>query len=247
MGISFPVQIIYADGSKADCSATLQTSLLVAAMRSNMYIRHDCGGKALCGTCRVQVLTGKTVPKEAREASLLERIQANPDERLACQLFVMAPIIVRVDYNRKRMSSEHTMVKGDTAMERLHEGLTGKRELIVEEKHTAQHLGSGGVPVFATPMMVLAMEEAALNAVDHLLEANQVTVGYHLDVKHLAATPLGMKIRAEATLVKIDGKMLYFTVEAYDEKEKIGEGTHIRAIIDITKFKEKLAKKTGAA
>mgnify|MGYP005840644373 FL=1 len=128
-------------------------------------------------------------------------------------------------------------------MESLREGLTGKRELLVEEKHTAAHLGSGGVPVFATPMMVLAMEEAALNAVDHLLGDNQVTVGYHLDVKHLAATPLGMKVRTEARLVKIDGKMLHFIVEAFDEKEKIGEGTHIRAIINLEKFKEKLAKK----
>ncbi len=129
-------------------------------------------------------------------------------------------------------------------METLHEGLQGKRELVVEQRHTAAHLGSGGVPVYATPMMILAMEEAAVNAVDSLLEENQVTVGYHLDVKHLAATPLGMKVRAEATLVKVDGKMLHFAVAAYDEREKIGEGTHIRVIIDVPRFKEKLAKKT---
>ncbi len=245
MGISFPVQLLYADDSTINFNTTLQTTVLVAAMRNRVYIRHDCGGRAQCGTCRVKVLAGGTAPKGTREASLLEKLNAHPDERLACQLFAMAPLTVQVNYNSKPMSFEQMILKGDNTMEKLHEGLTGKRELIVEEKHTAQHLGSGGVPVFATPMMVLAMEEAALNAVDHLLEPNQVTVGYQLDVRHLAATPLGMKVRAEAKLVKIDGKMLHFIVEAYDEKEKIGEGTHIRAIIDIARFKEKLARKAG--
>lgn len=247
MGISFPVHVVYADGSHASFTTTLQSSLLLAAMRNNVYIRHECGGKAQCGMCRVKVISGKAAPKEARETAVLERLNAKPDERLACQLFAMAPLLVQVPYNQKLMRFEQSRVQGGKSMETLHEGLTGIRELVVEEKHTAQHLGSGGVPVFATPMMILTMEEAALNAVDHLLEPNQVTVGYHLDVTHLAATPLGMKVRAEAKLVKIDGKMLHFTVEAYDEKEKIGEGTHIRAIIDITKFKEKMAKKAGSA
>lgn len=130
-------------------------------------------------------------------------------------------------------------------MERLRPGLRAERSLMVEERHTAAHLGSGGVPVYATPMMVLAMEEAALAAVDPLLEPGQATVGYHLDVRHLAATPMGMRVRAVAVLTKIDGKMLHFTVEAYDDREKIGEGTHLRAIISMEKFKAKLAAKTA--
>ncbi|NLJ45092.1 MAG: thioesterase family protein [Treponema sp.] len=130
-------------------------------------------------------------------------------------------------------------------MPNLEPGLSGERSLIVEERHTAAHLGSGGVPVYATPMMVLAMEEAALSAVDPRLEPGQATVGYHLDVKHLAATPQGMRVTARAELLAVDGKMLSFKVEAFDEKEKIGEGTHIRAIVNLDKFREKLAAKAG--
>lgn len=101
MGIAFPVQLVYADGSTVTFNITLQNSLLVAAMRNTAYIRHDCGGKAQCGTCRVKVLAGKAAPKGVREASLLEKINADSDERLACQLFPMAPIKVQVNYNRK--------------------------------------------------------------------------------------------------------------------------------------------------
>ncbi|HPE37683.1 MAG TPA: thioesterase family protein, partial [Spirochaetales bacterium] len=125
-------------------------------------------------------------------------------------------------------------------------GIRGERSLVVNEELTARHLGSGGVPVYATPMMVLAMEEAALNAVDHLLNPGMATVGYHLDIRHLAATPLGMRVTASAELVKVDGRMLTFRVEARDEVELVGEGTHVRAIIDTEKFAAKLKAKTGA-
>jgi len=132
-------------------------------------------------------------------------------------------------------------------MQTLAPGLSGQRSLVVEERHTAGHLGSGGAPVYATPMMVLAMEEAALGAVDPLLEPGKATVGYSLDVKHLAATPIGMRVTATATLLSVDGKMLTFRVEARDERELIGEGTHIRAIIDLERFKAKLAAKSAPA
>jgi predicted thioesterase len=122
----------------------------------------------------------------------------------------------------------------------------GRKELVVEERHTAAHLGSGGVPVYATPMMVLAMEEAALGAVDRLLGPGEATVGYSLDVKHLAATPLGMRVVATAELVAIEGRMLTFRVEARDDAELIGEGTHVRAVIDTERFKAKLEKKIAA-
>jgi len=131
-------------------------------------------------------------------------------------------------------------------MEELKPGIRGERSLVVDEELTARHLGSGGVPVYATPMMVLAMEEAALNAVDHLLSPGMATVGYHLDIRHLAATPLGMRVTASAELVKVDGRMLTFKVEASDEVELVGEGTHVRAIIDTEKFAAKLRAKTGA-
>ncbi|MBU0928998.1 MAG: thioesterase family protein [Spirochaetes bacterium] len=125
----------------------------------------------------------------------------------------------------------------------LEPGLIGRRELVVEERHTAGHLGSGGVPVYATPMMVLAMEEAALAAVDHLLRPGEATVGYSLDVRHLAATPVGMRVVATAELVAVDGRMLTFRVEARDDAELIGEGTHVRAVISMDRFKAKLAAK----
>jgi fluoroacetyl-CoA thioesterase len=128
-------------------------------------------------------------------------------------------------------------------MNKLEPGITGEKSVMVEQGNTASHLGSGGVPVFATPMMILAMEEAALGAVDKLLEPGQATVGYHLDVKHLAATPVGMRVTARAELLSVEGKMLTFRVEAFDEKEKIGEGTHVRAIVVLDRFKEKMAKK----
>lgn len=128
-------------------------------------------------------------------------------------------------------------------MGELRVGLTGRKELMVEERHTASHLGSGGVPVYATPMMVLAMEEAALSAVDPLLDDGRATVGVSLDVRHLAATPLGMRVTASAELMRIDGRMLTFRVEARDEAELIGEGTHVRAVVDLERFKDKLAKK----
>ncbi len=109
-------------------------------------------------------------------------------------------------------------------------------EVVVEEKDTAVAFGSGNIMVFATPMMVGLMENAALNAVDPHLPEGYQTVGIHLDIKHLAATPVGMKARAEAELVAIEGKKLSFKVEAYDEYDKIGEGTHERFIVSFEKF-----------
>jgi len=130
-------------------------------------------------------------------------------------------------------------------MAELKPGLVGEKSLIVEAKHTARHLGSGGVDVFATPAMVALMEEAALGAVDPLLPPGQLTVGSSLDVRHIAPTPLGMKVTARAELLAVDGRMLSFRVEAFDEREKIGEGTHVRAVIQLDRFSAKLAAKKG--
>ncbi|MDI6707219.1 MAG: thioesterase family protein, partial [Bacillota bacterium] len=124
--------------------------------------------------------------------------------------------------------------------------LNSKIETIVKEKDTAANFGSGGVEVFATPMMIGLMENAALSAVDLHLPKGYATVGTHLDVKHLAATPIGMKVYATAELIEIDGKRLVFKVEAYDEKEKIGEGMHERYIINLERFLDKTAEKKNS-
>jgi predicted thioesterase len=118
----------------------------------------------------------------------------------------------------------------------LKEGLEGISEKIVTEDDTAAKFGSGGVYVFATPMMIGLMENAALNAVDKELPEGYSTVGIHVDIKHLAATPMGVKVTAKAVLEKIEGKKLYFKVESYDEQKKIGEGTHTRYIINKEEF-----------
>lgn len=125
----------------------------------------------------------------------------------------------------------------------LQPGIGSEKVIVVEPKHVASHLGSGGVPVYATPSMVLHMEEASRDAVDHLLEAGQVTVGAFIGAKHLAPTPLGMKVRIRSELVKAEGRTLTFKVEAWDEVEKIGEADHIRAIVDLGRFGEKIERK----
>jgi len=121
-------------------------------------------------------------------------------------------------------------------MAELKPGLVGEATLIVEEKHTARHLGSGGVNVLATPIMIALMEEAGRNAVERWLEPGQLTVGASLDVRHLAPTPMGMKVTARAELLAVDGRRLTFRVEAHDERETVGEGTHVRAIINLERF-----------
>ncbi|MGO8694681.1 MAG: thioesterase family protein [Rectinemataceae bacterium] len=130
-------------------------------------------------------------------------------------------------------------------MSELKPGLTGERTIIVEEKHTARHFGSGGLSVYATPMMVLHMEEAAHSAVAALLPEGSSTVGASLEIRHLAPTAVGSRVTARAALIKMDGRLLTFNVEAFDEKEKIGEGIHVRAIIDIERFAAKVRAKSA--
>jgi len=129
----------------------------------------------------------------------------------------------------------------------LEVGASAEKTVTVERSHTASHLGSGGVPVYATPTMVLHMEETARSAVDHLLGPGKATVGASIGVRHLAPTPLGMKVTIHAELVGIEGRQLTFKVEARDEVEKIGEADHVRVIIDIDRFGEKLARKREQA
>jgi predicted thioesterase len=126
-------------------------------------------------------------------------------------------------------------------------GLKGERSETVTDKNTAAAWGSGGLPVYATPAMAALMEGAALSASDPLLPEGWSTVGTELAIKHLSASPPGMKIRAEAELLSLDGRTLVFRVEAFDEAGKIGEGTHGRFIVEEERFlKKALGKKIQA-
>ena len=122
-------------------------------------------------------------------------------------------------------------------------GAKGRAETVVTEQNTAAAVGSGLVPVFATPYMIALMENAAVNALTPYMEENQGTVGTHLDVSHDAATPIGMKVWAEAELTAVDGKALTFAVTAYDEAGVIGKGTHNRFVITVDRFLAKAEKK----
>jgi len=131
--------------------------------------------------------------------------------------------------------------------EELKPGLKGEAELVVGEEHTALQVGSGRVRVFATPLMIALMETAAVAAVEDALAPGQQSVGTHVDVHHLAATPVGMTVRAIAELMKVDGRTLTFRVAAVDEKEPIGEGVHVRALVDAERFVTRMQAKLDQA
>ena len=118
-------------------------------------------------------------------------------------------------------------------------GIRGEQTIIVTEQQTAKYLGSGELAVFATPCMIALMENTAYKSVQPFLDPGQGTVGTLLNVKHLAATPVGMKVRCETRLIEIDRKRLVFEVKAFDACGLIGEGTHERFIIDNQKFMQK--------
>ncbi len=113
----------------------------------------------------------------------------------------------------------------------------------VEAEHSADRHGNPGVDVFTTPVLCEWTEEAAVSAVADQLGPAMITVGIRIDLKHLAATPMGMMVRVKATLKEIDERNLIFAVEAYDEKEKISECTHERFIVTKSRFLEKVAEK----
>ena len=125
----------------------------------------------------------------------------------------------------------------------LKPGLKAEKDDTVNEKNTAHTVGSGGLAVYATPAMIGLMENAAISAVEDLLPQGWSTVGTEINIKHLSATPLGMKVKAMAELLGIDGRTLSFKVEAFDETGKIGEGSHSRFIIESEKFLAKAAAK----
>ena len=122
-------------------------------------------------------------------------------------------------------------------------GLTGSAEIMVGDEHTAPRVGSGRVRVLATPVMINVMEAAALAAAEHLLPAGHQSLGTHLNVSHYAATPVGMRLRATAEVTKIEGRNIEFRVEAHDEKERVGDGTHVRVVVNVERFDQRVQRK----
>ena len=125
----------------------------------------------------------------------------------------------------------------------IDKGIKGRREQTVTPEMSAARIGSGLVEVFATPMMVALIEQTCLESVLPQLEEGQGTVGTLVNVSHVSATPVGMRVWCESELVEVDRRRLVFKVKAYDECGLIGEGTHERFIIDNTKFMEKIKNK----
>lgn len=121
----------------------------------------------------------------------------------------------------------------------LEAGIKGRDTVQVVHENTAAVVGSGMLEVFATPMMIALMEKTACESVAPYLQEGQGSVGTELNVKHVAATPVGMTVTCETELVEVDGRRLVFRVEAYDEVGLIGTGTHERFVVNNEKFQSK--------
>ncbi len=128
-------------------------------------------------------------------------------------------------------------------MDALKPGLRGRAELVVDEEHTAPRVGSGRVHVLATPVMINLIEAAALDAVERLLPAGRQSLGTVLNVRHVAATPVGMRVAATAEVTGVEGRTIRFRVEARDDKDLIGDGTHERVVVNVAKFDERVQRK----
>jgi len=126
-------------------------------------------------------------------------------------------------------------------MRQIPVGARGSFNLLVQPEHLANRFKDATLPpVFATPVMIMAMENAALNAIKAYLEPGESAVGTAVNVRHLAATPAGRLVTAEAEVTKVDGRQVEFTVRATDGTKEIGAGSHSRAVIDMAKFTRRL-------
>jgi len=123
-------------------------------------------------------------------------------------------------------------------------GMRASTEIVVGTRDTAHHVGSGKIKVLATPVMVMLLEEAALNAVEEHLPAGFQTVGTRLDISHVAATPVGMRVTASAEVTEVVGRKLTFRLWADDEVERIGEGMHERIVVQVDRFDERVRRKS---
>ena len=130
-----------------------------------------------------------------------------------------------------------------SVLSRITPGLTGTAEIVVGPEHTAPFVGSGRIAVLATPVMINVIEAASLAAVEHLLPAGHQSLGIHLDVSHVAATPVGLRVTATAEVIGIEGRTIKFRVEARDEVETIGGGSHERVVVSVERFDERVQRK----
>jgi len=128
-------------------------------------------------------------------------------------------------------------------MDLLKPGLRGRAELMVAEEHTAPRVGSGRVRVLATPVMINLFEAAALDAVERLLPPGRQSLGTVLNVRHIAATPVGMRVTATAEVTEVEGRTIRFRLEARDERDLIGDGSHERVVVNVAKFDERVQRK----
>jgi fluoroacetyl-CoA thioesterase len=122
-------------------------------------------------------------------------------------------------------------------------GLKGSAQLVVGPEHTAPFVGSGRIPVLATPVMINVIERAALNAVEHLLPPGHQSLGIQLDVSHVAATPVGLRVTATAEVLRLEGRTITFRVEARDDIEAIGGGIHQRVVVSVARFDARVQRK----
>ena len=128
----------------------------------------------------------------------------------------------------------------NTQADELKPGLAATVEIVVGTRDTAAHVGSGKIGVLATPILVTLLESAALQAVERYMPPGRQTVGTRLDISHTAATPVGMRVRAHAELVKVEGRKLTFRLHAEDDSEAIAEGTHERLMISVERFDQRM-------
>jgi predicted thioesterase len=126
-------------------------------------------------------------------------------------------------------------------------GMASEERFVIEERHLAPHIGSGSARVLATPALIGLMERVAHQFLARQLPGGQSSVGTHVDVRHLAPTPLGETIRVRAEVVSVDKNRVTFHIQAWDEHEPIGEGQHERAVIDLDRFLKRVAFKSTPA
>src|SRR6202030_3551020 len=130
-----------------------------------------------------------------------------------------------------------------SVLSRITPGLTGTAEIVVGPAHTAPFLRSGPLAALGTPVMITVIEAASLAAIEHLLPAGHQSLGIHLDVSHVAATPVGLRVTATAEVIGIEGRTIKFRVEARDEVETIGGGSHERVVVSVERFDERVQRK----
>lgn len=128
-------------------------------------------------------------------------------------------------------------------LEDIKPGVIGEADEDISTSRTAAHFGSGLVPAYGTPAMIALMENSAVAAIQKYLPPGQTSVGTEVCIKHLAASPVGMHARARATVTAVDGRKVTFQIEAWDDRELIGEGTHTRFVVDSARFMERLDNK----